>query len=721
MPDPLRRQQCFAELLAAARGAADIAALRNSFVETYPEFVAEIDDLIASLQNIANPSQVKDDSAQTSSFVSAAPTTHGDSRRFQPRMVGEYELIEELGSGGMGVVYKARHVRLNRLTALKMLKAGAWSDRDQVSRFMSEALAAAMLDHPGIVPIFEVKEDAGQSYLALAYVEGMSLEEHVRDRVLPAQEAARLVLALAKAIEYAHGKGVIHRDLKPANILIDAHGEPHITDFGLARLIEQGPELTIEGQVLGTPSYMAPEQAGGFKDMVGKATDVYGLGAILYRLLTGQPPFRGASSHETILQVLQNDPPSVRTLNLKAPRAVEAICMKCLNKDRGQRYASAAKLAEDLEAYMEGKPVQATCPTVWQKVGAFLRHERRINDAAWVLLITALIKLAVAWSSFWVAAAPMDGDDAFVSEAKTSYRAIVSTGDLFWAIPALVGSFILIQRDYWGIAVVRTGAGSALVIHVLLPAVFALVWIGMPDPRIWPAIWMMHPVFVDPVSTVSCLAYLLLEYALATNREWVVFGESPRKLVLSHETRHASQGHAIGYLFLAPIFVPYVLSLGSYAAHLLYLIHSVPGFDPRPHALMIARLGFIFPLFMGLVVAIESPTRITAIIFSNRRCRLRLPFGRTIELDALPICYPITLWESLKFVGSFGNYGGTVAAARANQLTFIVRVGAARYHFSPKDPKQFWAEFQAAKSRQPVLGSAAPDDSPTAAISQEAS
>ncbi len=272
---------------------------------------------------------------------------------------GDYELLKVLGEGGMGIVYKARQLSLNRLVALKMIKASRFPSVDEVRRFHNEAEAVARLDHPNIVPVFEVGQYENQHYFSMKLIAGESLDKKSKDYLADPRRAAELLAITAGAIHHAHQRGILHRDLKPANILIDSEGRPHVTDFGLAKRVEGDSELTRSGAILGTPAYMAPEQASGKRGTVTTSTDVYGLGAVLYVLLTGKAPFSGDSVLDTLEQVRERLPEPPTSRNRRVPRDLEVICLKCLEKDPRLRYASADSLAEDLKRWLAGEPIAA--------------------------------------------------------------------------------------------------------------------------------------------------------------------------------------------------------------------------------------------------------------------------------------------------------------------------------------------------------------------------
>ena len=291
----------------------------------------------------------------------------------RPALAG-YEILGELGRGGMGVVYRARQAGLNRLVALKMVLAGSHAGPDELARFRTEAEAVAALQHPNIVQIYEVGERDGLPYFSLELVEGGSLADRLDGTPWPARAAAELVAALARAMSYAHARGVIHRDLKPANVLLTKDGTAKITDFGLAKQLDGTAGHTRTGAVMGTPSYMAPEQAGGKSKEIGPACDTYALGALLYELLSGRPPFRAESPLDTILQVIDNEPLPPSRLQPKLPHDLETICLKCLEKVPAKRYASAGALDDDLHRFLDGKPIQARPTPAWERLAKWARR-----------------------------------------------------------------------------------------------------------------------------------------------------------------------------------------------------------------------------------------------------------------------------------------------------------------------------------------------------------
>jgi TolB-like protein/Tfp pilus assembly protein PilF/predicted Ser/Thr protein kinase len=312
---------------------------------------------------------------------------------------GDYELLEEIGRGGQGVVYRARQKSLNRLVALKVIGLAHWATEAHVKRFRLEAEAAASLNHPCIVPIYEVGERDGACYFSMGLVEGGQLDAVAKREPMPIRHAAELIAKLARTVHYAHERGILHRDIKPGNILLDAKGEPHLTDFGLARLVESESSVTHTLDVLGTPSYMAPEQAVGNNAAVCSATDVYGLGAVFYQLLTGHPPFAGGTTFETVRLVLDTEPRQPRLLNPKLDRDLATICLKCLEKDPKRRYASAIALAEDLEHWLKHEPILAHRTGIFTRGKKWVRRNPSIAVMAAMLLVLAVPLGVMIWKT----------------------------------------------------------------------------------------------------------------------------------------------------------------------------------------------------------------------------------------------------------------------------------------------------------------------------------
>jgi TolB-like protein/tRNA A-37 threonylcarbamoyl transferase component Bud32/Flp pilus assembly protein TadD len=342
------------------------------------------------------------DDCGSAKAVDATGTTQSKTTARAAKMLGElgdYELLEEIGRGGQGVVFRARQKSLNRIVALKVIGLGQWATKAHLRRFRLEAKAAASLDHPCIVPIYEVGERDGQCYFSMKFIEGGQLDEVVKHPPISIRQAAELMAKVARTVAYAHEHGILHRDIKPGNILLGAKGEPHLTDFGLARLVESESTVTRTLEVLGTPSYMAPEQAAGNNTKVTRGTDVYGLGAVLYQLLTGHPPFAGGTTYETIKLLLETEPRVPRLWNPKIDRDLSTISLKCLEKDPQRRYSSALGFAEDLERWLRHEPIQARHTGVVGRGKKWL--QRNPTVAAVAVLSFALIAAVgvIVWKS----------------------------------------------------------------------------------------------------------------------------------------------------------------------------------------------------------------------------------------------------------------------------------------------------------------------------------
>jgi WD40 repeat protein/predicted Ser/Thr protein kinase len=338
------------------------------------------------------------------------------------RSFGDFELLEEVGRGGMGVVYRARQRSLNRIVAVKMILAGHFAGEKDVRRFRAEAQAAAKLRHPNIVTVFEVGEHEGQPYFSMEFLEGRPLSEAVRAQPWRARRAAACLRTIASAMHYAHSQGLVHRDLKPANILLDAADVPRITDFGLAKQLSSDSNLTLTGQTLGSPSYMSPEQATGQSALVGALSDVYSLGAILYHIITGRPPFQGESLQSVLLQVQNAEPVSPRLLNPGVPRDLETICLKCLEKEPARRYASAEELAKELDHFLADEPIRARPVSAPERLWRWCRKRPAVAGLSAALL---LVLVAVAIGSSRAAWRIATARDEAMSERDRAERSLV--------------------------------------------------------------------------------------------------------------------------------------------------------------------------------------------------------------------------------------------------------------------------------------------------------
>jgi WD40 repeat protein/predicted Ser/Thr protein kinase len=403
--DSATRDKRLHEVIAAYLEA--VAAGRNlgreELFAQHPDLAAELAAFFADHDKVKHLAELSPPPAAPAATAAEAPTL-APGKRAAPtpgtlvRPFGDYELLEELGRGGMGVVYKALQVSLNRTVALKMILAGQLAGEADVQRFLREAQTAAGLQHPGIVAIHEVGDYDGQHYFSMDYIEGRSLADLVRDHPLPPAQAARYVRRIAEAVHHAHQQGVLHRDLKPANVLIDSSDQPHVTDFGLAKRLGQDAGLTATGAVVGTPSYMPPEQASGKLGQLGPAADVYALGAVLYELVVGRPPFTAATPVDTLLQVLGEEPVPPRRLQPKLPRDLETICLKCLNKESRKRYPSAQTLAEDLGRFLAGEPIKARPVGRAERAVKWVRRRPVVAGMAAAVALVALAGFgAVTW------------------------------------------------------------------------------------------------------------------------------------------------------------------------------------------------------------------------------------------------------------------------------------------------------------------------------------
>jgi tRNA A-37 threonylcarbamoyl transferase component Bud32 len=449
---------------------------REAFLTGYPEVAEELRSFLADQKQLARfaeglPPAVSPAAAAPETAPTIAPSqSAADSSLGTVRYFGDYELLEEIARGGMGIVYRARQMSLNRPVALKMIRDGQLASPLDVQRFRLEAEAAANLDHPNIVPIYEVGEQEGQQYFSMKLIPGDSLDKQLAAFLKNPRAAAELMATVARAVHFAHQRGILHRDLKPGNILLDAQGQPYITDFGLAKRQQADQGQTPSGAIVGTPSYMAPEQAAARKGLT-TAADVYSLGAILYELLTGQPPFRAETPLDTLLQVLEKEPEPPRTRNPQADRDLETICLKCLHKEPEKRYESAGALADDLERWLRGEPIRARPTTVWERVTKWLKRQQLVAGLGVVSILASLAATLALWGASkmaivlvlfggWLgvaihflsqqsmlreAAEPNDSAPGARKGVRVEFHTKVIEGALVGTIPAVVAGESIVQ------------------------------------------------------------------------------------------------------------------------------------------------------------------------------------------------------------------------------------------------------------------------------------
>ena len=449
----------------------------ETYCDLHPDVARELRQLWATAQ-VAELA-----GSRTTSFSSSATARSIDVIEL-PSKFGDYELLEELGRGGMGIVYRARQKSLNRIVAIKMILRGELASEQDRERFESEARSVAKLQHPNIVPVYEIGETNGRAYFCMKYIEGQTLSQKLMSGVLDQRAAAALLAKVSRAIHYAHTQGVLHRDLKPSNILIDQDGEPHVSDFGLAKRITDASTITKTGAAIGTPSYMAPEQAVGARGTVGPASDVYGLGCILYHTLVGRPPFQAATAVDTLLMVLDQEPIPPRMLSRNVDRSLEMIALKCLQKPIDLRYDSAESLARDLEAFLKDEPMSATSGLFTQFMSRMFRetHHAAVLEnwgLLWmwhslVLLVACFATQFMQWSGVvdrW--------NYMLLWTAGLGTWAIV-----FWALRRRMGPVTFVERQ-----IAHIWLGSMICIAALFPLEY---WLGLPVLALSPVLGLIN-------------------------------------------------------------------------------------------------------------------------------------------------------------------------------------------------------------------------------------
>ncbi len=500
------------QLLAQSRGGkhADL----ESTIRQHPELEQELRELWATMM-------FAEDFASFSGDLDALTVTPRDASAPDaapaPRDFGDYELQDEIGRGGMGVVYRARQKSLNRTVALKMILRGDLASSDDLARFQAEAESAAKVLHPHIVPVYEVGEVDGRPYFSMKLIEGTTLARRLADGPLPSRQAAEMLVPICRAIADAHRQGVLHRDLKPSNILIDREGRTFVTDFGLAKRINTtdgdaslSGSLTQSGAIIGTPGYMAPEQAAGQRGEVSPATDVYSLGAILYAMLTGRPPFQAPSALDTVMMVLEQDPLPPRMLNPKAHPDLEMIALKCLQKPADLRYADADALADDLQAFLANEPIAARSSQFTQIITRAFRethHAAVLENWGLLWMWHSLVVLILCTVTNLMQANGVTTRVAYVGLWGFGVGAWAA---IFWELRRRAGPITFVERQ-----IAHIWAGSTISSTLL----FALEWMqDLPALTLSPVLALIAgSVFLVKAGILSGKFYIqaVILYAMA--------------------------------------------------------------------------------------------------------------------------------------------------------------------------------------------------------------
>jgi serine/threonine-protein kinase len=474
--------------------------------QQYPE-------LASDLRRLWGAVLVTDIAGVASDQLPAADTSDQGNRRWQrlqlPTTIGDYELQEEIGRGGMGVVFRAIQISLGRSVAVKMILRGRLASDNDLQRFLSEASATARLQHPHIVPVYEVGDIEGRPFFSMKLINGLTLSDRLLDGPMPEREAAELVATIARAIGFAHRQGIVHRDLKPSNILIDDDGTPMVSDFGLAKRFGVENDLTRSGMVIGTPSYMSPEQASGRRDDVGPASDIYSLGCVLYHALTGRPPLVAESMMELVMLVLEQDPTPPRALRPRLDRDLEMIVIRCLQKPADLRYETADELADDLEAYLRDEQVLAASGRFGQVLARLFRetHHATVLENWGVLWMWHALVLLVASLLTWVL--EYREVQNLLSYVFVWVVGLGAWAAVFWKLRQRIGPVTFVERQ-----VAHVWGSSMISIALLFPLEW---WLQLPVLSLSPLLGVISAsVFIVKAGMFSGLFYFQAAALLAT-------------------------------------------------------------------------------------------------------------------------------------------------------------------------------------------------------------
>lgn len=470
-------------------------------------------ELASDLRRLWGAVLITDIAGVASDQLPTADSTDPSGRRWQrlqlPTTIGDYELIEEIGRGGMGVVFRARQVSLARSVAVKMILRGRLASDSDLQRFLSEASATARLQHPNIVPVYEVGDIEGRPFFSMKLISGLTLSDRLLDGPMPEREAAELIAVIARAIGFAHRQGIVHRDLKPSNILIDEDGTAMVSDFGLAKRFGVENDLTRSGMVIGTPSYMSPEQASGRRDNVGPASDIYSLGCVLYHALTGRPPLVAESMMELVMLVLEQDPTPPRALRPRLDRDLEMIVIRCLQKPADLRYETADELADDLEAYLRDERISAASGRFSQVLARLFRetHHAAVLENWGVLWMWHALVLLVASLITWVL--EYREVQNLMSYVFVWVVGLGAWAAVFWKLRQRIGPVTFVERQ-----VAHVWGSSMISIALLFPLEW---WLGLPVLSLSPLLGVISAsVFIVKAGMFSGLFYFQAAALLAT-------------------------------------------------------------------------------------------------------------------------------------------------------------------------------------------------------------